>query len=150
MSVDKDGVRTLLSRGPQRHGGVNAELASFVRGSRDHPAFVALASHNDCLSLQRGIEQFFDGNEEGVHIYVEDSAGKGGLVRGSHTARILAAGGEACFRVPHRHGMFCGKTEVRILDTESFRDSAADTATQSGQYGNSGKGWLFMIAEILP
>ena len=68
-----------------------AELASLVRGSGDYAAFVALSPDDDGLSLQRGIEQFFDGNEEGVHIDVEDGAGKGGLRHGRHAREILPA-----------------------------------------------------------
>ena len=91
MSVDKDGVRTLLGCGAQRHGRVNTELARFVGSGRDHSALVALSAYDDCLSLQRWIVELFHGDEEGVHIDMEDGTEQNGLLRGSHAKGILAA-----------------------------------------------------------
>ena len=84
MSVDEDGVRTLLGRSAQRHGGMHSELARFIRCRRDHAALVPLSADHDRLAFQRRIEQFFHRDEEGVHIDVEDGAGEGGLLGGSH------------------------------------------------------------------
>jgi len=45
-------------------------------------------------STKAGIEEFFNGDEEGVHIDVEDGAGEGGLLGGGeHLQRIVAAAG---------------------------------------------------------
>jgi hypothetical protein len=52
---------------------------------------MALTADNDRLASQGGIEQFFHRDEEGVHVDMEDGAGKGGLLGSSHAARILAA-----------------------------------------------------------
>jgi len=70
---------------------MDSELARFVGGGGDYAALVALAADYDCLAFKRGVEEFFHGYEEGVHIDVEDGAGEGGLVGGSHAVRILAA-----------------------------------------------------------
>ena len=51
MAVHEDGLRTQLGRGAQRHGGVHAKLAGFVRRRGNHAALVALSSHDDCLCL---------------------------------------------------------------------------------------------------
>ena len=91
MSVDKDRLRTHLGRRAQRHGGMDSEFAGFIGGRGDHAALVALPTDHDGLALQRGIEELLHGDEEGVHIDVEDGAGEGGLLGGSHAAGILAA-----------------------------------------------------------
>ncbi len=51
---------------------MHAELASGVRSSRDNPALVCFAAHYDGFAFQRRIEQFFDGDEEGIHVEVAD------------------------------------------------------------------------------
>src|SRR6266852_4233211 len=91
MSVDKDCLRAELGSCAQRHGGMDSELAGGVRSCRDDSALVALSANHDWLALQAGIEEFFHGDEEGVHIDVEDGAGKGGLLKSSHVERILSA-----------------------------------------------------------
>ena len=78
MPIDEDGMRTLLGGGAQRHGGVNPELAGFIGSRGDDAAFVALSADDDGFAFQRGIVKFFHGNEEGVHIDVEDGARKRG------------------------------------------------------------------------
>ena len=74
----------MLGGGAQRHGGVDAELARFVRGGRNHAALVALSANDHRFAFQRGIEEFFHGDEEGVHIDVEDGAEKRGIGDGGH------------------------------------------------------------------
>lgn len=91
MSVDKYGMRTLLGRGTQRHGRMHAKLACFVRGCGNHATLVPLPADHDRLAFQRRIEEFFHGNEESVHIDVEDGAGEPGLLGGSHAEESLAA-----------------------------------------------------------
>src|ERR1700757_2080816 len=90
MSVNEDGMRTLLGRSPKRHCGVDSELASFVRRRGNDTALVALSTDNDRLSFQRGIVKFLHRDKERVHVDVEDGAGKRGLLGSSHAARILA------------------------------------------------------------
>ena len=93
MSVDEDGVRAELGGGAQRHGGMDSELAGRIGSGGDDSAFVALASDDDGLAFERGIVELFHGDEEGVHVDVEDGAGEGGLVRRQPCCReILAAG----------------------------------------------------------
>src|ERR1700751_892438 len=92
MSVDEDGVGTLLGGRSERHSGVDSELAGFIGGSGNNNALVALPHDHESFSLHRSIVDFFHGDEEGVHVDVEDGAGKSGLVGNSHAARILAAG----------------------------------------------------------
>src|SRR5436309_15926465 len=87
MAVDEDCMRTHFGRGPERHGGMHSELASFIRSCRIAAALVALSANYDCLAFQRGVEKFFYGDEESVHIDVEDGAGKGGLIGSSHVDR---------------------------------------------------------------
>jgi len=54
---------------------------------------VALASDYNGLAFQGGIEEFFDGDEEGVHVDVEDGAREGRQGGGdSHLEGIVAAG----------------------------------------------------------
>ncbi len=74
MSFEKDGLRTELGGRPQRHGGVHAKLAGFVtRGGAD-AALVALAADYNGLAFERWVVEFFHGDEEGVHVDVEDGA----------------------------------------------------------------------------
>ena len=72
MAVHEDGVRAESRGGAQRHGGVHAELAGLVGRRGHHAALVGPAAHHHGLAFERGIEQFFDGHEEGVHVHVED------------------------------------------------------------------------------
>ena len=81
----------MLGRGAQRHGGMDSEFARFVGGRGDDAALVALPADDDRLAFQRRVEEFFHGDEEGVHVDVEDGAREGGLLGGSHGARIVAA-----------------------------------------------------------
>src|SRR5262245_2466447 len=83
MAVNEDSLRAELRSSTQRHGGVNAESAGFVGGRGHDTAFVSLATDNDRLAFQRGIEEFFDGDEEGVHVDVED--GFDGRMHSDHT-----------------------------------------------------------------
>src|SRR5512133_1638137 len=60
-----------------------AEFTGFVGSSGNHAPFISLTTDNDRLAFQGWIEQFFDGDEEGVHVNVED--GLGGRAHRSHT-----------------------------------------------------------------
>jgi hypothetical protein len=74
MAIHKNRLRTEFRRGAQRHGRVHAKLARRVGGCRDHAALVALPAHYYRLAFQRWVKQFLHGDEEGVHIDVEDGA----------------------------------------------------------------------------
>ncbi len=71
VAVDEDGVRAEPGSGAERHGGVDAEFAGCVGGGRDNAALVGLSADDHGLADERGIEEFFDGDEEGVHVDVE-------------------------------------------------------------------------------
>ena len=71
---------------------MHAKFACGVRCRRDNAAFVALPSHDYGLAFERRVEELFHGDEEGVHIDVENGAGEGGLVGSGHAEGILTAG----------------------------------------------------------
>jgi len=86
VSVDEDGVRAHLGRGAQRHGGMHSEFSRFVGSRGDDSAFVALSTNDYGFAFQRRIVELFHGDEESVHVDVEDGAGDGGLGRGGHAS----------------------------------------------------------------
>ena len=55
------------------HGGVNAELAGFVRGRGDDAAL--FTTHSDGFASQTRVGRLLDGGEEGVGIKVDDGVG---------------------------------------------------------------------------
>ncbi len=71
VSVHEDGLRAKAGCGAEWHGGVNAEFSGGVGGGRDHTALVGLSTDDHGFAFERRIEEFFDGDEEGVHVYVE-------------------------------------------------------------------------------
>jgi hypothetical protein len=96
MAVDEDRVRAHFCRSTQRHSRVHSKLAGFIRRRRDHATLVALSSNHNGFAFQRRIKEFFDGDEEGIHVDMkdrsrEDRAGKVGLVGSAHAEGILAA-----------------------------------------------------------
>src|ERR1700681_4482812 len=70
---------------------MHSEFSRGTGAGRDYSALVALAADDNRPALQRGIIEFFDRHEEGVHVDVEDGADEGGLGSSSHAGRILAA-----------------------------------------------------------
>src|SRR4051812_44810293 len=56
MAIDKNRLRAELGRSAERHGRMHSELARFIRSSRNHATFMALASDDDGLSFKVGIE----------------------------------------------------------------------------------------------
>ena len=56
---------------------MHAEFSRRIRSRRDHAPLVALSAHDDRFALEGGVVKFFDGDKEGVHIDVEDGAGRG-------------------------------------------------------------------------
>jgi hypothetical protein len=98
VAVKEDGVGAEASRGAQRHGGVDTEFAGFVAGGGDDAALVGASADDNGLAAEVGALEEFDGNEESVHVDVEDG-GVGGSFR-----RIggVVLGSEAC---EVRHGI---------------------------------------------
>ena len=82
------------ARGAQGHGGMNAELASFVAGGGDDAALVGAAADNNGLAAEVGALEEFDGDEEGVHVHVEDGGDRrrfgavGGVVFGAEASQV--------------------------------------------------------------
>jgi hypothetical protein len=74
MAIHKNGMRTLLGRGPQGQGGVHAKLARLIRCRGDYATFIALPAYDNGFALELGIEQLFHGHKECIHIDVEDKA----------------------------------------------------------------------------
>jgi hypothetical protein len=74
VAFDEDGLRAEAGGGAERHGGVDAEFSSGVGGGRDDAALVGLAAYDDGFAFEGRVEEFFDGDEEGVHIYMADDS----------------------------------------------------------------------------
>ena len=80
----------MLRGGAQRHRRMHAEFPGLIGRRGDDAALVALPANDDSFAFQRGIEELFHGDEEGVHIDVEDGAREGGLGWAA-AMRIVAA-----------------------------------------------------------
>ena len=72
VAVEKNGVRAEAARGAERHGGVDTEFAGFVAGGGDDAALVGAAADDYRFAAKIGAVEEFDGDEEGVHVHVED------------------------------------------------------------------------------
>ncbi len=72
VAVEKDGVWAAQIGRAQRHRRMNAELPGGVGSSRNHAALIRPPAHHHGLPLKRRVEQFLDGDEEGVHVDVKD------------------------------------------------------------------------------
>ena len=70
---------------------MDSELARLVGCRGDYTALVALTSDDYGFAFQRRIIEFFDGDEEGVHIDVEDGAGESRQLGCDGHVRIVAA-----------------------------------------------------------
>ena len=94
VTIEKDGLGAEASRGAQGHGGVDAELAGFVAGGGDNAALVGAATDNHRLAAEFGAVEEFDGDEEGVHVDVEDGGdgwrfgGVGCVVLGAEASQV--------------------------------------------------------------
>ena len=60
---------------------MDTKFAGSVRSRRNNAALIPLASHDNRLAFQRGIEEFLDRDEERVHINVEDGLGRSDISR---------------------------------------------------------------------
>jgi hypothetical protein len=73
---------------------MDAKFAGFVAGGRDYAALVGTAADDNGLAAEIGALEEFDGDEEGVHIHVEDGrmGGSfryiGGVVFGSEAREV--------------------------------------------------------------
>ena len=74
VAVDEDGLRAELVGGAQRHGGVDAEFACGIGGGGDDAAFVGASADDYGFAAERGVVEFFHGDEESVHVDVEEGA----------------------------------------------------------------------------
>ena len=71
-AFEKNCVRAEAAGGSERHGGMNAEDAGFVAGGGNYSTAIGLAADYYGLAAEGGTVEEFDGNEESVHVYVED------------------------------------------------------------------------------
>ena len=92
MAVEENGVGAEASRGAQGHGGVDAEFAGFVAGGGDDAALIGTAANDHGFAAKIGALEQFDGDEEGVHVHVED--GRPG--RNFRSVTSILFGAEAC------------------------------------------------------
>ena len=72
MAIKEDGMRAQARRGAQGHRRMDAEFARFVAGSGDNTALIGPAANDNGLAAEVGALEEFHGNEEGVHIHMED------------------------------------------------------------------------------
>src|SRR5208337_2065071 len=72
VAIEEDGMGAEASGGAQGHGGVDTEFAGFVAGGGDYAALVGAAADHYGLAAEIGAGEEFDGDEEGVHVDVED------------------------------------------------------------------------------
>jgi len=98
VAVEANSMRAEAPRCAQGHGGVDPEFAGFVAGSGDDTALVWPAADDNGFATEIGAFEEFDGDEEGVHVHVED---------GGHGGNYSVVGGvvfgaEAC---EVRHGI---------------------------------------------
>src|ERR1700744_5549 len=66
---------------------MHTELTRLVGGGRDHTAFITLPTHHNRLPFQGRVEQFFDRDEEGVHVDMKNGAALGvglGILHAGH------------------------------------------------------------------
>jgi hypothetical protein len=71
---------------------VNTKFAGFVAGGGDYAALIGAAADNHGLAAEIGAVEEFDGDEEGVHVDVED----GGLRGNFRCVGSVVFGAEAC------------------------------------------------------
>jgi len=98
VAVEEDSVGTEASRGAKGHCGVDAEFAGFVAGGGDDATLIGTAADDYGFAAEVGAVEELDGDEEGVHVHVED----GGHRRGFCGVGGVVFGAEAC---QVRHGI---------------------------------------------
>ena len=107
VAIEENCVRAQAARGSQRHGGLNAVFSRFVAGCGDDAALVGLAPDDHRLAAKLGPCQQFDGNEERVHIDMQDRRRKRQGI-GSDRIVFRAKGGQL------GHGGFSGHYHTTI------------------------------------
>ena len=87
-------MRAQTSRGAQGHGRVDSEFTGFVAGGGDDSALVGAAADHNRLAAEIGTVEELDGDEEGVHVNMEDGGhrwgfgGVGGVMFGSESRQV--------------------------------------------------------------
>src|SRR6516225_6537581 len=81
MAIEKNRVWAKASRGTKRHGGLDSVLARFITGGGDDAALIRPAAYHNRLAAQFGALEQFHGDEEGVHVDVENRGIKRNLAR---------------------------------------------------------------------
>src|SRR5579872_1009302 len=71
---------------------MNAKFARLVRSRSNYAAFATLATYDHGFTFKGIVKQFFDRDEERVHINVEDCAGKSTHAEAIDTGAILLLG----------------------------------------------------------
>src|SRR5262249_5470191 len=95
MSIEKNCVRTKFCCSTQWHGRLNSVFSCFVARCAHDSALIRLATDDNGYAAEFRTLQQFHGNEESVHIYVQDcSSGRGGAlfqlsVLGAKTCKVL-------------------------------------------------------------
>lgn len=102
VAIEKDGVGAEAAGGTQGHGGVDAEFAGFVTGGGDDAALVWAATDNHRFAAEVGAVEEFDGDEEGIHVDVEDGGDGSGILSVLDWWGGVVFGSEAC---QVRHGI---------------------------------------------
>ena len=111
-------VRAEPARGPQRHRGVDAELARLVaRGADDAPLVRTAAADDDRLAAQLRAVALLDRGEERVEVDVQDRPGRA-LTRGILARHLLAR--DRCRNRPARAGR--AASEALALGLDDDRD----------------------------
>ena len=78
LAFEEDGVWAEAACGAKRHRGMDAETAGFVARRGNYAAAIGLAADHYGLAAKFGVIEQFDGDEEGVHVYVKDRGGLAG------------------------------------------------------------------------
>ncbi len=78
MTVNEDRLWAEFISSTQRHGGVHAKFAGFVRSGGANPALIRPSPHHNSLALQGRIKQLFHRHKKSVHVQVENNALRGG------------------------------------------------------------------------
>ena len=71
-AFEKNRMRAQLSRRAQRHGRMNAKAAGLITGRRDDAAGIGGAADDDRLAAKFGPLQQLDGDEERIHVHVQN------------------------------------------------------------------------------
>jgi hypothetical protein len=111
VAIEEYGMGAETARGAKRHGGVNTELAGFVTCGGNYAALIGTAPDDDGLAAKVGAIEELDGNEEGIHIDVED----GRVKRNVGIVAVKLLGAEAGeIRHGDRLRLWCFRRKVKV------------------------------------